>query len=117
MVRDLARCDMTSVFAEAFRYSKLVLATTTYNVGIFPFMRAFINWLTERNFANRMIAFIENGSWMPVAAQLMQEKFKDSRGITFTQNNVKILSALSGENFLQIEMLADELCKRECEIM
>jgi len=117
MVRDLARCDMTSVVAEAFRYSKLVLATTTYNVGIFPFMRAFINWLTERNFANRMIAFIENGSWMPVAAQLMQEKFKDSRGITFTQNNVKILSALSGENFLQIEMLADELCKRECEIM
>ncbi len=117
IVRDLARCDMTSVVAEAFRYSKLVLATTTYNVGIFPFMRAFINWLTERNFANRMIAFIENGSWMPVAAQLMQEKFKDSRGITFTQNNVKILSALSGENFLQIEMLADELCKRECEIM
>lgn len=117
IVRDLARCDMTSIVAEAFRYSKLVLATTTYNVGIFPFMRAFINWLTERNFANRMIAFIENGSWMPVAAQLMQEKFKDSIGITFTQNNVKILSALSGENFLQIEMLADELCKRECEIM
>ena len=117
IVRDLARCDMTSVVAEAFRYSKLVLATTTYNVGIFPFMRAFINWLTERNFANRMIAFIENGSWMPVAAQLMQEKFKDSREITFAQNNVKILSALSGENILQIEMLADELCKRECEIM
>ena len=117
IVRDLARCDMTHVVAEAFKYSKLVLATTTYNVGIFPFMRAFINWLTERNFANRMIAFIENGSWMPVAAQLMQEKFKDSRGITFAQNNVKILSALSGENILQIEMLADELCKRECEIM
>lgn len=117
IVRDLARCDMTQVVAEAFKYNKLVLATTTYNVGIFPFMRAFINWLTERNYANRTIAFIENGSWMPVAAQLMQEKFKDSRGITFAQNNVKILSALSGENILQIEMLADELCKRECEIM
>ncbi|MBO4988043.1 MAG: FprA family A-type flavoprotein [Lachnospiraceae bacterium] len=117
IVRDLARCDITQVVAEAFKYSKLVLATTTYNVGIFPFMREFISWLTERNFANRTIAFIENGSWMPVAAQLMQEKFKDSRGITFVENNVKILSALSGENILQIEMLADELCKRECEIM
>ena len=117
IVRDLARCDITQVVAEAFKYSKLVLATTTYNVGIFPFMREFISWLTERNFANRTIAFIENGSWMPVAAQLMQEKFKDSRGITFAENNVKILSALSGENILQIEMLADELCKRECEIM
>jgi len=117
IVRDLARCDMTQVVAEAFKYSKLVLATTTYNVGIFPFMREFISWLTERNYANRTIAFIENGSWMPVAAQLMQEKFKDSRGITFAENNVKILSALSGENILQIEMLADELCKRECEIM
>ena len=117
IVRDLARCDMTQVVAEAFKYSKLVLATTTYNVGIFPFMREFISWLTERNYANRTIAFIENGSWMPVAAQLMQEKLKDSKGITFAQNNVKILSALSGENILQLEALADELCKRECEIM
>ena len=117
IVRDLARCDMTHVVAEAFKYDKLVLATTTYNVGIFPFMREFISWLTERNYANRTIAFIENGSWMPVAAQLMQEKFKDSKGITFAENNVKILSVLSGENILQIEMLADELCKRECEIM
>lgn len=117
IVRDLARCDMTQVVTEAFKYSKLVLATTTYNVGIFPFMREFISWLTERNFANRMIAFIENGSWMPVAAQLMQEKLKDSKGITFAQNNVKILSALSGENILQLEALADELSKRECEIM
>ena len=117
IVRDLARCDMTQVVAEAFKYSKLVLATTTYNVGIFPFMREFISWLTERNYANRTIAFIENGSWMPVAAQLMQEKLKDSKGITFAQNNVKILSALSGENILQLEALADELSKRECEIM
>ncbi len=117
IVRDLARCDMTHVVAEAFKCSRLVLATTTYNVGIFPFMREFISWLTERNYANRTIAFIENGSWMPVAAQLMQEKFKDSKGITFAENNVKILSALSGENILQIEMLADELCKTECEIM
>ena len=80
-------------------------------------MRAFINWLTERNFANRTIAFIENGSWMPVATQLMQEKFKDSKGITFAENNVKILSSLSGENILQIEMLADELCSSESAIM
>ncbi len=111
IVRDLARCDMTQVVAEAFKYSKLVLATTTYNVGIFPFMREFISWLTERNFANRTIAFIENGSWMPVAAQLMQEKLKDSKGIMFAENNVKILSALSGENILQLEALADELSK------
>jgi len=117
IVRDLARSDMTRVVAEAFQYSKLVLATTTYNVGIFPFMRAFINWLTERNYANRTIAFIENGSWMPVAAQLMQEKLKDSKGITFAQNTVKILSSLSGENILQIEMLADELCREESGIM
>lgn len=117
IVRDLARCDMTQVVAEAFQYNKLVLATTTYNVGIFPFMREFISWLTERNFANRTIAFIENGSWMPVAAQLMQEKFKDSKGITFAGNTVKILSSLSGENILQLEMLADELCKNESAIL
>ena len=115
IVRDLARCDMTQVVAEAFCYSKLVLATTTYNVGIFPFMREFISWLTERNFANRKVAFIENGSWMPVAAQLMQEKFENSKGIVFAQNSVKILSSLSGENILQLEMLADELCKDQVE--
>lgn len=111
IVRDLARCDMSEAVAEAFRYSKLVLATTTYNVGLFPFMREFINWLTERNFANRTVAFIENGSWMPIAAQLMQEKLENSKGIVFAENSVKILSSLSGENILQLEMLADELCK------
>ena len=111
IVRDLARCDMTEVVAEAFLYSKLVLATTTYNVGIFPFMREFINWLTERNFANRTVAFIENGSWMPIAAQLMKEKLENCKGIHFAENSVKILSSLSGENILQLEMLADELSK------
>ena len=111
IVRDLARCDMTEVVAEAFKYNKLVLATTTYNVGIFPFMREFISWLTERNFANRTIAFIENGSWMPVAAQLMREELEKCKGINFIENPVKILSALSGENILQMEELADELCK------
>jgi len=113
IVRDLARCDMTEVVAEAFRYSKLVLATTTYNVGIFPFMREFISWLTERNYANRTIAFIENGSWMPVAAQLMKEKLENCKGIHFVENTVKIVSSISGENMLEIERLAEELIKEK----
>lgn len=115
VIRDLARCDMSEVVAQAFRYSKLVLATTTYNVGIFPFMREFINWLTERNFSNRMVAFVENGSWMPVAAKLMQEKFEKSKEITFTENSVRILSALNEESLVQLELLANELCKEYLE--
>ena len=111
IVHDLARCDMSKAVEDAFRYSKLVLATTTYNVGIFPFMREFINWLAERNFANRTVAFIENGSWMPIAAQLMKEKLENCKGIHYTENNVKILSSLSGENILELEMLAEELCR------
>ncbi len=115
VIRDLARCDMSEAVAQAFRYSKLVLATTTYNVGIFPFMREFINWLTERNFSNRMVAFVENGSWMPVAAKLMQEKFEKSKEITFAENSVKILSALNEESLVQLELLANELCKEYLE--
>ena len=115
VIKDLARCDMSEVVAEAFRYSKLVLATTTYNVGIFPFMREFIDWLTERNFSNRMIAFVENGSWMPVAAKLMQEKLEKCKEIVFTENAVKILSALTEESIVQLELLANELCKEYLE--
>lgn len=110
VVKDLARCDMSEAVAEAFRYSRLVLATTTYNVGIFPFMREYINWLTERNFANRMVAFIENGSWMPVSAKLMQEKLEKSKGLIFAETSVKIMSVLDEESIAQLETLAEELC-------
>jgi len=115
IVRDLARCDMSEAVAEAFRYSKLVLATTTYNVGIFPYMREFIDWLTERNFSNRMVAFIENGSWMPVASKLMQEKLEKCKEIVFAENSVRILSALNEESYVQLELLANELCKEYLE--
>lgn len=110
-VKELARCDMAEAVADAFRYSKLVLATTTYNVNIFPFMREFINWLTERNFSNRVVAFMENGSWMPVATQLMREKLEKSKGIVFAENSVKIISVLNEESMAQLEQLADELCR------
>lgn len=115
VVMDLARCDMGEAVAEAFRYSKLVLATTTYNVGIFPFMRAFIDWLTERNFSNRMVAFMENGSWMPVAVKLMQEKLEKCKDIIFVEKSVKILSALNEESLVELELMANELCKEYLE--
>lgn len=115
VLRDLARCDMSEAVAQAFCYSKLVLATTTYNVGIFPFMREFIDWLTERNFSKRTVAFVENGSWMPVAAKLMQEKLEKSKEIIFAENSVKILSALNEESLVQLELLANELCKEYLE--
>lgn len=108
-IKDLARCDMTEAVAEAFRYSKLVLATTTYNAELFPAMREFITWLTERNFCNRIVGFIGNGSWGPIAAMLMKEKLEKSN-ITFTDATVKIVSALNEESLAQLEMLADELC-------
>ncbi len=111
VVRDLARCDMSEAVAEAFRYSKLVLATTTYNTQIFPPMREFINCLTERNFSNRTVAFMENGSWMPIVARLMKDTFERSKGITFAENIVRLLSALNEESTAQIEALAEELCK------
>jgi len=111
VVRDLARCDRSQAVAEAFRYSKLVLATTTYNVGLFPYMRDFISYLTDRNFSNRKVAFIENGSWMPIAAKLMQEQLKNCKGLVFLENGVKILSSLNKESIEQVNKLADELCK------
>ena len=110
VVNDLARCDMAEAVEDAFRYSKLVLATTTYNAEIFPFMREFINHLTERNYSNRTIALIENGSWAPLAAKVMREMFAKSKNITFTENSVKILSALNDNSKAQLDALSDELC-------
>ena len=111
VVNDLARCDMAEAVEDAFRYSKLVLATTTYNAEIFPFMREFINHLTERNFSNRTVAFIENGSWAPMAAKIMKGMFEKSKNITFAENTVKILSALNDESKSQLDALSKELCK------
>ena len=111
VVNDLARCDMAEAVEDAFRYSKLVLATTTYNAEIFPFMREFINHLTERNYQNRTVAFIENGSWAPLAAKVMKGMFEKSKNITFAENTVKILSALNDESTAQLEALAEELCR------
>lgn len=111
VIHDLARCDMSEAIEDAFRYSKLVLATTTYNADIFPFMREFINHLTERNFQSRTVAFIENGSWAPLAAKIMREMFAKSKNITFTENTVKLLSALNSDSIKQLVALADELCK------
>ncbi|MBE6727964.1 MAG: MBL fold metallo-hydrolase [Ruminococcaceae bacterium] len=111
VVNDLARCDMAEAVEDAFRYGKLVLATTTYNAEIFPFMREFINHLTERNFQNRTVAFIENGSWAPLAAKVMKGMFEKSKNLTYTETTVKILSALNEESMAQLNSLADELCK------
>jgi flavorubredoxin/flavin reductase (DIM6/NTAB) family NADH-FMN oxidoreductase RutF len=111
VVNDLARCDMAEAVEDAFRYSKLVLATTTYNAEIFPFMREFINHLTERNFSNRTVALIENGSWAPLAAKVMRGMLEKSKNITFTDTIVKILSALNDESAGQINALVEELCR------
>ena len=108
-VADLARDDMAEAVEDAFRYGKLVLATTTYNADIFPFMKEFIHHLLERNYQNRTVAFVENGSWAPVAAKIMKGMFEKSKNITFAENTVKILSALSDESRAQIEALAAEL--------
>ncbi len=111
VVNDLARCDMAEAVEDAFRYGKIVLATTTYNGEIFPFMNEFINHLVERNYQNRTIGFIENGSWAPMATKVMKDKFEKCKNLTFTTNNVKILSAVSNENLKEISLLADEICK------
>ena len=111
VVNDLARCDMAEAVEDAFRYSKLILATTTYNADIFPFMREFIDHLTERNYSNRTVAFIENGSWAPLAAKIMKQELEKCKNLTFAENTVKILSALNDESSKQLEALVDELCK------
>ena len=110
LVNDLARCDMAEAVEDAFRYSKIVLATTTYNGDIFPFMRSFIDHLTERNFSNRTVAFIENGSWAPMATKTMKGMLEKSKNLTYTESTVKILSALNEESSTQLEALANELC-------
>lgn len=110
-VTDLARDDMAEAVEDAFRYGTLVLATTTYNADIFPFMREFINHLTERNFSNRTIAFVENGSWAPTAAKVMRKMLENCKNIKFAENTVTIKSALSGDNRAQIDALAAELAK------
>ena len=110
-VRDLARCDMSEAVALAFKYPKTVLATTTYNADIFPFMREFINHLTERNFSSRTIAFIENGSWAPMAAKVMKGMLENSKNITFLNSVVKINSALDERSNSEIGALANELCE------
>ncbi len=110
-MHDLARTDMAEAVEDAFRYGKLVLATTTYNADLFPFMKEFIHHLTERNYQNRTVALMENGSWAPMAAKVMRGMFEKSRNITFTDTTVKILSALNNESRSQIAALAEELCK------
>ncbi len=109
-VHDLARMDMAEAVEDAFRYGKLVLATTTYNAEIFPPMKAFIDHLTERGYRDRTVGLIENGSWAPQAAKVMRGMFENSKNITFSPTSVRILSAMSGENKEQIARLADELC-------
>lgn len=111
VVNDLARCDMAEAVEDAFRYSTLVLATTTYNGDIFPFMKEFIHHLTERGFCNRRVAFVENGSWAPVAAKVMRRMFEESKNLTFAETTVKIMSALADESRQQLKNLAEELCR------
>ena len=111
VLHDLARTDMAEAVEDAFRYGKLVLATTTYNADVFPFMKEFIHHLTERNYQNRTIGLMENGSWAPLAAKVMRSMLEGSKNLTFTDTTVHILSALNDESKAQVEALAQELCK------
>ncbi len=111
VVSDLARSDMAENVEDAFRYGKIVLATTTYNGDVFPFMRDFITHLTEHNYMNRKIGFIENGSWMPMATKIMQGLFEKSKNIIFCENNVKITSGVNETNLMEIKALAEEMCR------
>lgn len=111
VIHDLARDDMSVCVADAFKYGKLILATTTYNADIFPFMKEFINHLTERNFQNRTVVFIENGSWAPLAKKTMQAMLANSKQITYLEHNVSIMSSIKPNNKEEIELMAKELCK------
>ena len=111
VVTDLARDDMAEAVEDAFRYGKLVLASPTYNAEVFPFMRTFIDHLTERNYQNRTVALIENGSWAPQAAKVMRKMLEGCNNLTFAKNTVRLMSALNDVSRLQIEALADELCR------
>ena len=110
-VFDLARCDMSEATAAAFRYGKIILATTTYNADVFPFMKEFINHLTERNFCNRTVGFIENGSWAPQATSVMHAMLSQCKGLTFAVHNVRIISALDADSSAAVEQLAQEMCR------
>ena len=110
-VYDLARCDMSAAVADASRYGKLVLASATYNADVFPFMKSFIEHLTERNYQKRTIGVIENGSWAPTAARVMTGMFEKSKNITWLEHSVKIMSSLSEENEKELDAMAEELCK------
>lgn len=110
-ISDLARCDMAEAVEDAFRYGKLVLATTTYNADIFPFMRQFIDHLTERGYQNRTLGFIENGTWAPAAAKIMKAMFEKSRNINYIDTTVTLRSAMTEENAEAIERMAEELCR------
>ena len=111
VVHDLARCDMSEAISDAFRYGKLVLATTTYNGDVFPFMKTFLHGLTERNFRGRTVGLIENGSWAPVAAKVMQQILSECRELRFTDTTVRIRSALDDASRAQLEAMADELTR------
>ena len=111
LVYDLARCDMAEAVSSAFQYNKLVLATTTYNADIFPFMKQFIDHLTERNFQNRTVGLMENGSWAPLAAKIMKQKLENSKKINWLSTTVKIKSALNAQSQEELEAMAEELCR------
>lgn len=111
LVYDLARCDMAEAVSSAFQYNKLVLATTTYNADIFPFMKQFIDHLTERNFQNRTIGLMENGSWAPLAAKIMKQKLENCKKINWLNTTVKIKSAVNAQNQEELEAMAEELCR------
>ena len=111
VVADLARCDMAEVVADAFRYSKLVLATTTYNATIFPHMQSFIDHLTARNYQGRTVGMMENGAWAPMAAKVMKKMLETSKNLTYTDTTVTVKCALNDVSRAQIDALADELCK------
>ena len=110
-LNDLARCDIHEAVEDAFKYSKLVLATSTYNGDIFPFMKEYIHHLTERNYQNRTVGLIENGSWAPQAAKVMKKMLEGSKNLTFTDTTVKIFSAMNGKNLEEIDALVEELSK------
>lgn len=109
VVNDLARCDMAEAVEDAFRYGKIIFATTTYNTEIFPFMHEFICHLTERNFQNRKVAFVENGSWVPAAAKVMKKMLENCKNLTYADTTVTIKSAMNDANIAQIEALAKEM--------
>ena len=110
-ISDLARCDIHEAVEDAFRYDRLVLASPTYNADVFPFMKEFINHLTERNYQNRSVAFIENGSWAPMATKVMKSMLEKSKNLTYLETEVKIMSAMNDESKAQIKALAEELAK------